>query len=129
MVTFDGLDIAGWFVPEGEAKKVSVATSEQKEGQKYTITKLVVRDRFGNMPGPPSGTMEFAGTAHADTSALEIVDRKPKILTPGREPMRLTFNRALAAFDSGAAIADASGERLSVSRKSANTIDILPAES
>ncbi len=128
-IAFDGLDIAGWFVSDGEPKKASVATSDQTVGRTYGITKLAAEDRFGNRLGPPSGAMEFAGTARADTSALEIVDKSPKVMTPGHEPLVLTFNRALAAFDSGMVIADASGERLSVSRKGANVLEIFPADS
>lgn len=127
-IAIDSLAIAGWFIPGNEPKKISIATAPQQAGKSYVLTKLSLRGRDGN-PLAPQGTQPvFTGTDRADTTALEIVTWGPKLLTPGKTPLSIVFNRMLALPDSiQAVVLDASGEDVLVTRSGANQLDIAPA--
>jgi hypothetical protein len=129
-IAIPGLDIPGWFVPAGELRKISVATSEQQNGKSYTVEMLHVRGKDGNPLAPPEKPPVFTGTDRPDTTALEIVEWEPKVLTPGKDPVRLLFNRVLSLPDTlRNIIADASGEKVTVSRPGPNRLAIHPADS
>ncbi len=127
--SIEGLDVPGWFVLPGDLRKISAATSAQTEGKEYRVTGLSLRDRDGNPLAPVPKPPVFAGVDRADTTALEILEWEPKVLTPGKDPIQLLFNRVLAVTDTTrSVIADASGEKVSVRRTGANRMEIYPSE-
>ncbi|MHB9029614.1 MAG: Ig-like domain-containing domain [Candidatus Latescibacterota bacterium] len=128
-IAIEGLAIPGWFIPANEPRKVSVATAEQQNGKNYTVSALRLRGRDGNPLAPPEKPPVFTGTDRADTMALEIVEWEPKVLTPGKDPVRLLFNRVLSLPDTlRKIIADASGENVTVTRTGPNRLAIHPAD-
>ncbi len=125
----DDLSITGWFVPAGELKKVSVATSEQQNAKTYAISKLNLRGRDGNLFAPSENPLTFTGIDRSDTTALVITDWEPKILTPGNDPVRLVFNRVLSFSDTlHNSIAKASEGTVSATRSGMNCLDIIPSD-
>lgn len=151
----EGVSLGGWFVPFGEPKKLSAATSDQTDGKRCAVARLKLRDLYGNPLAPWAEMPVFSGIARADTTALEIVDWRPKLLTPGKDPIRLVFNRVLytpdhalndsvtpsappdtARYMGGTAptcavyklgsLKDASGEDVSVIRTGPNTLELAP---
>lgn len=126
-VSIEGISLHGWFIPFGEPKKLSVATSDQSEGRKYSVARLKLRDLYGNPPAPWAEAPVFSGTARADTAALEITDWRPKVLIPGKDPIRMVFNRALAIPDTVRyVIHDTSGEDVTAARTGSNILELAP---
>ncbi|MCE5251724.1 Ig-like domain-containing protein [bacterium] len=128
-LAFDGLEIDGFFVDVKNPQTVSVATAAQENGKRYAVSTLEVFDRDGNGVAPLGFKPDFAGTDRPDTTALEIADWGPKILTAGSGPLRLVFNRILAISadsDTSFALADESGEDLAVRRSAPNEMEITP---
>jgi hypothetical protein len=126
-IALEGLSISGWFIPSGETKKISVATAEQQNGKSYTVSVLRLRGRDGNPLAPQEKPPIFTGVDRPDTMALEIVQWEPKVLTPGKDPIRILFNRVLSLPDTLANIvADASGEAVTVTRPGTNRLMIQP---
>jgi len=126
-VAVEGVSLSGWFVPSGEPKKLSAATSDQMEGKKYAIASLKLRGSDGNPLAPLAEAPVFSGTARADTAALDITDWGPKVLIPGRDPIRLVFNRVLALPDTARYVMrDASGENVTAFRTGSNTLELAP---
>jgi hypothetical protein len=126
-LSIEGISLHGWFIPFGEPKKLSAATSDQSEGRKYPVARLKVRDLYGNPPAPWPEAPVFSGTARADTAALEISDWRPKVLIPGKDPIRMVFNRVLALPDTARyLIKDASGEDVTAARTGPNILELAP---
>jgi uncharacterized protein (DUF2141 family) len=126
-VEFDGIDTFGWFVDFKSPQMVSGATAVQESGKRYALKTLKVFDRDGNGMAPLGFKPEFTGTDRPDTSALEIVEWEPKILTPDVSSVRLVFNRVLALSgspDTSFAFADESGEDLAIKRTAPNELEI-----
>ena len=125
-----GIDILGWFILAGDLKRISVATSEQKNGKEYTVKNLQVKSSDGYPLLPMEKRPVFTGTDRPDTTALEILEWGPKLLTPEKDPVQLVFNRVLALPDSiRNVIADSSGENPAVKKTGPNILELFPASS
>jgi hypothetical protein len=126
-LSIEGLDIPGWFILPNDQKRVSVATSEQKNGKEYTVNKLKLKNLDEYPLAPLGKNPVFTGTDRPDTTSLEILEWGPKVVIPGKEPVRLLFNRVLAISDTiKGIISDSSGEDLTVKRTGPNVLEVSP---
>ena len=125
-VSCEGLDIIDWFVPSGNPRMISIATVTQKDGKRYTIKNLTVSDRDGNLFQSLGIIPYFMGTDRPDTTALQIVEWRPKILLPGDEHIKVIFNRVLDLPENiEEIITDATSSDLSVIRSGPNAVELF----
>jgi len=89
-----GLELVGPYRLPGEKGRAYWGTSPQ-EGRPYTLRLWGVRDRWGNAWGSP-GEFPFRGSALPDTSPPRLVQTFPDTLRPGRTPLVLVFDGAMA---------------------------------
>lgn len=120
-LTFDGLEIFGWFISPGSSGTLSVATEAQTGDKRYPVKSLSVRDTFGNELIPIDFVLDFAGSDRPDTTALEIVHQDASLLPPGNRPVSLTFNRMLR-------LPGTDGDRFAISHESGDIIVRKTAE-
>lgn len=124
---FEGLPITSLFVPQDKRSMLSAATSPQTAGTRYTLAKLALRDFDGNALGVLNPMPFFLGKDTPDTTALAIVKVSPPLLTPGTEPVILTFNRALTLPEEpDSALLPESREVMTVSSTKPNILTITP---
>ncbi|MFA6471235.1 MAG: Ig-like domain-containing protein [Candidatus Latescibacterota bacterium] len=129
-ISIEGLDIPGWFTLSGDLKRISAATTEQKNGKEYSIGKLQVKSADGFSLLPMEKNPFFTGTDRPDTTALEILEWGPKLLATGNDPVQMMFNRVLSVPENvNSVINDASGENLVVKKTGLNMLELLPSTS
>lgn len=125
----DGLDIIDWFILPGSPGMISVATDLQENGKKYSVREIKVNDRDGNSLQPLDIQPFFTGKSLADTTALEVVDWRPKILQTGDEHIELVFNRIINFPDKpDEALTIEPAIDITVGRKASNIIELIPGE-
>jgi len=124
---FEGLDVMGWFIPPDRPGMISAATAPQVSGKRYALQDLQVADREGNGLRPMDVVPYFTGEDRPDTTALEIVEWEPKLLTTGEERIRVVFNRVLdLPEDIHAVLSPPDRGVFSVVRAGSNTLELRP---
>ena len=129
LVEFDGLDIPDWFIPHDSPGVISAVTAPQEGGRRYSLKNVQVTDSDGNRFVPLDVTPFFTGKDNPDTTALELLAWKPDILSPGREPVRCVFNRALTLpVDTDEVLDENSRRDISVVSASPNILELVPRD-
>ncbi len=128
-IEIEGLSIPGWFSDNGNPRNISVATEVQENRKRYIFKNIDVTDIDGNKLMSFDIQPFFDGTDRPDTSALEIVEWGPKILSSLDERINLVFNRILD-FPQGieGIIREDSGEELKVNQTAPNELEVVPVK-
>lgn len=128
-VEFNGLNSIDRFVPEDNSVMISTATEKQEDGTRYTVKALRVFDRDGNMYHPLGITPFFSGTDRPDTTALEVMVWRPKILSPGDEYVTVVFNRVLDLPENPEEVLlPETSKEMSVIRSGPNQLELVPKQ-
>jgi len=129
VVSVQGLDILGLFIPSGNSSVVSAATSLQERGTRYVLSDIAVTDRDGNNFAPPDVSLFFTGTDKPDTSSLAITEIAPRALAPGNGEVGIVFNRIIDLPDTADDILPSEVRgKIEVERTAPNTIRLRPVE-
>jgi len=128
-IDIEGLTVTGWFLDRKNPRLLSVATDVHENRRRYIIKNIDVTDRDGNSLMTYEKPPFFTGTDRPDTTALEIEEWNPKILSSSDERINIVFNRILDLPQGITGIIEQdSGEKLSVSRISPNELELAPVE-
>lgn len=126
-INIENLDIIGWFLDRKNPRVLSVATDVHENRRRYIIKNINVTDRDGNSLMTFESQPFFTGTDRPDTTAFEIEEWNPKILSSSDERINLVFNRILDVPHGTIGIIEQdSGEKLTVSRISPNELELAP---
>ena len=129
-IEIEDLDVLGWFLDGENPNILSVATEVQEGRRRYVIKNINVTDIDGNRLMPFENQSYFTGTDRPDTTALEIEEQVPKILSSPDEHINLIFNRMLDFPQNIEGIIEQdTGKTLSVTRTAANEFELAPVGS
>jgi len=129
-IEIEGLNVLGLFLNRKNPETLSVATEVQESGRRYIIKNMNVTDIYSNRLMSFESQPYFTGTDRPDTTALEIEEQTPKILSSPDEHINIFFNRVLD-FPRGieGIIEEDSGKAISVVRTVANGLELAPVDS